>query len=103
MKQKRKRKSARQFHSIPYTLIGFGLIIIIFILGFVIGATITGLANHLSNQALIDEWNAYATQTTSYKATHDPILQVTQTVSEIKTQWAEINITQTSVILEQEG
>lgn len=95
-KEKRKRHPQGRFQKVPYTLIGFGIIIVIFILGFTIGATIESPAD----QELRAEWNGYATQTASYKATHNPILIVTQTVAALETQWVEINMTQTAIASE---
>ncbi len=91
-KEKRKRGS-RRFRRIPYTLIGFGIVIVVAILGFQIGTTIVSLPE----RALWAEWDEYSTQTATYKSTHNPIIPVTQTVEAIETQWAEINITQTAI------
>jgi len=95
-KEKRKRGSVRRFQKVSYTLIGFGIVVVTAILGYSIGATIVSLPD----QALWAEWDSYATQTASYKATHNPILPITQTVEAIETQWAEVNITQTAMSLE---
>lgn len=99
MKEKRKRHQSRRFHNIPYTLIGIGIIVVSVILGIAIGTTIISLPD----QPLRAEWNGYATQTASYKATHNPVLIVTQTVAAIETQWSEISLTQTAITPEQRG
>ena len=92
-KEKRKRDSVRRWQKIPYTLIAIIMIVITCIVGFSIGTIVTTLPD----QPLRVEWNAYMTETATYKATHNPVIPVTQTVSAIETQWIQIKITQTAI------
>lgn len=51
----------------------------------------------LPEQPIRAEWDGYMTQTYAYKATHNPIIPVTQTASAIETQWTAIEATQTAI------
>lgn len=92
-KEKRKRGIQQSKSNISYTLIGVGIIVMIVIIGFSIGASIKSPRDN----TLRAMWKTYARQTADYKETHSPIIHVTQTVSAIQTQWEEINMTQTAI------